>query len=83
MLTGMGWLKKKKNAEVSSIGKNEVKMPCCGVSDVDNLLVDCYLKQTRAGGGGGQSIHVITREHFEKEFRYLTSTQKDVVQAVQ
>ena len=82
MLMGMGWLKKG-NVEASSVGKNEVKMPCRGVSHVDNPLVDHYLKQTGAGGGGGQSIYVILRERFGEEFRYLTSTQKDVIQAAQ
>jgi len=78
---GMGWLKK--NVEASAVGKSEVKMPCRGVSDMDNPLIDRYLKRTGAGGGGGRSIHVISRERFNEEFKYLTSTQKEVVQVAQ
>lgn len=91
-LMGMGWLKTTKNIETGSgrrserreSGKNvTVKMPCRGVSDMDNLSVDRYLRRTGAGGGGGRSIHVISRERFKKEFRYLTRTQKEEVQAAQ
>jgi hypothetical protein len=64
-------------------GKVKVKMPCCGVSDMDNLLVDQYLKQTGAGGGGGRSIHVISAERFKKKFRGLGRTEKEEVQETQ
>ena len=89
-LMGMGWLKvgnvemrgdRKVTATVS--GRSEAKMPCRGVSDMDDLFVSRYLKQTGAGGGGGRSIHVISRERFEKQFRYLTRSQKEEVQEVQ
>lgn len=88
-LTGMGWLKK--NVEASDVGRNtsresgkdEAKMPCRGVSDMDNPLVDRYLKRTGAGGGGGRSIHAISRERFKKEFKYLTPAEKEVVQVAQ
>lgn len=83
-LMGMGWLKAKENVETKKVrGKDEVKMPCRGVSDVDNLLVDRYLRRTGAGGGGGRGIHVISRDRFKKEFKYLTRAQKEVVQATQ
>jgi len=81
-LMEMGWLKKK-NVEASGVRKSEAKMPCRGVSDMNNPLIDRYLKRTGAGGGGGRSIHVISRERFNEEFKYLTATQKEVVQVAQ
>lgn len=82
-LMGMGWLKAKKSVEADSSGEGEASMPCRGLSEMDNPLVDRYLKRTGAGGGGGRSIHVISRERFEMEFKYLTRAQKDEVQATQ
>jgi hypothetical protein len=63
----MAWFKVKEasaggDTKERDEGKVKVKMPCRGVSDMDNLLVDQYLKQTGAGGGGGRSIHVISAE---------------------
>lgn len=90
-LTGMKWFKAKGGVETSGDrkggekgrGRAKVKMPCRGVSDVDDVLVDRYLRRTGAGGGGGRGIHVISRERFEREFRYLTRGQKEVVKATQ
>ena len=90
-LMGMGWLKAKKDVGVggdgkdreNESGKGEVRMPCRGVSDVDDQFVDRYLKRTGAGGGGGRSIHVISGERFKKKFRYLTNAQKEEVQVAQ
>jgi hypothetical protein len=87
MLVGMGWLKVKDGIGVGGNGKDmmkdKVNMPCHGVLDMDNLSINHYLKQMGAGGGGGQSIHVISREWFEAGFRYLTCAQKEEVQATQ
>ena len=90
-LMGMGWLKVKGDVETSGNekdeeragGKGEAKMPCRGVSNMDDPFVNRYLKRTGAGGGGGRSIHVISRERFEKEFKYLANTQKEEVQVTQ
>lgn len=84
-LMGMGWLKPKSGGKDRAVegGRGEATMPCRGVSDMDGLHVDRYLKRTGAGGGGGRSIHVISRERFKKKFRYLTCPQKEVVQATQ
>ena len=90
-LMGMGWLKLGKKAGMSNdskhrakgSGKGEVKMPCRGVSDMDDQLVDHYLNRMGAGGGGGRSIHVILMGRFGGKFRYLTRSQKEVVQEVQ
>ncbi|KAF9784786.1 hypothetical protein BJ322DRAFT_1196341 [Thelephora terrestris] len=93
-LMGMGWLVKKE-ARTSGDGKDEGrsereegvedvrKMPCRGASAMDNTLIDRYLKRTWVGGGGGRSIHVVSRERFKKEFRYLTRAQREEVQMTQ
>ena len=93
-LMGMGWLVKKE-AGTSGDGKDEGrsereegvedvrKMPCRGASAMDNTLIDRYLKRTWVGGGGGRSIHVVSRERFKKEFRYLTRAQREEVQMTQ
>ena len=82
-LMGMGWLKVKGSIDTSGDRKDEAKMPCRGVSDVDNPLVNRYLKRTGAGGGGGRSIHVISRERFKEEFKHLTDAQGEVVKVAQ
>ena len=90
-LMGMGWLTVKKDVEMSSNGRvgemesgeGKAKMPCRHLSNVDNLFIDRYLKRTGAGGGGGRSIHVISKERFKKEFRYLARAQKEEVQETQ
>jgi hypothetical protein len=91
---GMGWLVKK-GSGTSGDGKDEGrddrkegvedlrKMPCRGVSAMDDVSIDRYLKRTWVGGGGARSIHVISRERFKTEFRYLTRAQREEVQMVQ
>lgn len=79
-LMGMGWLKVVENTK----GKKEnierkLTMPCRGVAELDNPLIDQYLNRTGAGGGGARSIHLISEERFNTEYKYLTKDQKDEV----
>lgn len=53
-LVGMGWFKVKEEGGTKGSKKNGTWMPCCGVSDMDNPLVDHYLRRTGAGGGVGE-----------------------------
>lgn len=86
--TLMAWFKVK---EVGASGDDEkkeskkcgVKMPCRGVSDMDEVLIDQYLKRTGSAGGGGRSIHIISKERFKKKFQCLTRAKKNVVQEMQ
>ena len=83
-LTGMGWaekVEKEGGAKGSAIRK--AKMPCRGVTVLDNPLIDQYSNRTGAGGGGGRSICTISKERFGAEYRNLTRVQKDEVDAVQ
>lgn len=93
-LVGMGWLTMKKDVEIGDGvgrerdgGKREGNgfktMPCRGVSEMDNPVIEQYLKRTGAGGGGGRSIHVISGARFRREFKGLTSGEKEEVQATQ
>ena len=91
----MGWLVVKKEVVTSSDEegggrngegegvKDRARMPCRGVSDMDNKLVDHYLKRTGVGGGGGQSVYVISGQWFGKKFKNLTHAQKDEAEATQ
>ena len=77
-LMGMGWLTKVEKDK----GTNEsveLTMPCRGVAELDNPLVDRYLNRTGAGGGGARSIHLISKERFNSEYKNLTKDQKDEV----
>jgi hypothetical protein len=90
-LMGMGWLKSKKSVEEGGDGKDgglkengkKAQMPCRGVSDMDNPSVDRYLRRTGAEGGGGRSIHIISKERFKTDFKNLSRVQKEEVQATQ
>lgn len=84
MLIGMGWLKKvDKDGERKGRVERKPSMPCHGVTELDNALVDQYLNQTGAGGGGARSIQLISKERFGMEYRNLTKGQKDEVDTVQ
>lgn len=94
-LVGMGWLTKKSEVGTSSSGEGEgwdrgkeamedrVRMPCRGLSEMDDALIDLYLKRTQVGGGGGRSIHVISGERFNKKFMNLTCAQIEEVYVTQ
>ena len=83
-LIGMGWLKKveKDGGKKGSLERRPT-MPCRGVTGLDDVLVDQYLNRTGAGGGGARSIHVISKERFGTEYRNLSRSQKDEVNATQ
>ncbi|KAF9780748.1 hypothetical protein BJ322DRAFT_1011530 [Thelephora terrestris] len=83
-LMGMGWLKKvEKDAGRKEKVEFKLTMPCRGVTELDEALVDLYLNRTGAGGGGARSVHRISEERFGKEYRHLTRGQKDEVDAAQ
>lgn len=80
-LMGMGWKLKGKGTKDGTNDKST--MPCRGVTASDNPLVDQYLKRTGASGGGARSIHGISNERFNTEFKYLTGGQREEVYAAQ
>ena len=81
-LTGMGWLKKIEKDGGMEV-EDKLRMPCHGVTVLENSLVDQYLNRTGTGGGGARSIHLVSKERFDTEFRFLTKGQMDEVYAAQ
>ena len=61
----------------------EERVPCWGLSEVDNELIPVYLRRSTATGGGARSVTVIALEQFRKKFRRLSKKEKDVVDDIQ
>lgn len=57
--------------------------PCPGITELDCSDIARYLMRSSANGGGGQSIHKVTKKLFRKVFSSLQSTSKDEVLAAQ
>jgi hypothetical protein len=62
---------------------DEERVPCQGLSEVDNELIPVYLRRSTATGGGARSVTMIALERFRKKFRRLSKKEKDVVDDIQ
>ena len=62
---------------------NSHKFRCPGLSEADNTRISDYLERAGASGGGGHSIHTITKGKYNKAYCNLTAREKHFVDDLQ
>jgi len=89
-LLGMGWATVVRKEEVVPNADEDddeleedkcPKVPCPGLTEVNDPRIQQYLKRTGATGGGGRSLAIIAKEKFKKMFSKLQkeTSRKKVV----
>lgn len=82
MIDGKWGQASKRTQKVKQEQKQE-RLPCCGLSEADNVDIPTYLYRSTAPGGGSRSVTAISQDLYGERYRDLENVEKDIVDDIQ